>query len=100
MRLSQITVENHSRISDLQIRVSNHLVIVGANDIRKTSLLRVLNFILGSSTAQMYAALNKTDLRDPARAFVASVQLVDFNADTASYSTEKSTSTRPTKPKV
>ena len=78
MRLSQIGVENHSRISDLDIRVGNHLVIIGANDVGKSSLLRLLNLLLGSSTAQLYAALGKEDLRDQSKPLIVSARLVGF----------------------
>lgn len=78
VRLSRIVVENHSRISNLDIRVDNHLVIVGANDVGKTSLLRLLNLLLGSSTAQLYATLGQGDLRDQGKPLLVSASLVDF----------------------
>lgn len=53
MRLSRIEITNHSRIQDLNVKVRGHAVIVGANDVGKTSLLRMLNLLLGSTTAQL-----------------------------------------------
>lgn len=78
MRLSHIGVENHTRILDLNIRVGSHLVLVGANDVGKTSLLRLLNLLLGSSTAQLYSTLSKEDLRDQSRPLIVSAKFVDF----------------------
>ena len=66
MRLTRIFVKNHSLINDLDVQVREHLVIVGANDVGKTSLLRALNLLLGCTTAQLFNQLSKRDLRDPA----------------------------------
>lgn len=42
MRLTRFKVENHRRLADLDIEVRDHLVLVGANDVGKSSLLRCL----------------------------------------------------------
>lgn len=41
--------------------------VVGANDVGRTSLLRILHMLLGASTAQIFQALTSGDLRDPDR---------------------------------
>jgi len=64
MRLSALSVENYARFADVNIGVRRHLVVVGANDVGKTSLLRLLNVLFGS-TAGMYQSLCPSDLRDP-----------------------------------
>ena len=46
MQINRITLSNHSRIRDLKIGVREHAVIVGANDVGKTSILRMMNFCL------------------------------------------------------
>ena len=46
MRLTRIKVENHKRLADLEIEVRDHLVLVGANDVGKSSLLRCLDLLL------------------------------------------------------
>jgi hypothetical protein len=53
---------------DLKVEVRGHAVIIGANDVRKTSLLRLLNMLLGSTTAQLYQQAGIADLRDAASA--------------------------------
>jgi putative ATP-dependent endonuclease of OLD family len=63
VQLKRVTVTNYSRLADLDIEVRGHLVVVGANDVGKTSLLRVLNLVLGT-TAQLYQSLGPADLRD------------------------------------
>ncbi len=64
MRLSRVEITNHSRIQDLDLAVRRHAVIVGANDVGKSSILRMLNLLLGTSTAGLYQALKPGDLRD------------------------------------
>lgn len=66
MHLTRIVVSNYRRLADLDIEVRGHAVIVGANDVGKTSLLRLLHVALGAGTAQIYTALGADDLRDPA----------------------------------
>ena len=46
MRLTRLKVENHKRLADLDIVVRDHLVLVGANDVGKSSLLRCLDLLL------------------------------------------------------
>ncbi|WP_256984128.1 ATP-dependent nuclease [Rhodococcus sp. 05-2256-B1] len=57
-------IVNHSRIQDLDLEVRRHGVIVGANDVGKSSILRMLNLLLGTGTAGLYQALKPSDLRD------------------------------------
>lgn len=78
MRLSRIEITNHSRIQNLSIQVRGHAVIVGANDVGKTSLLRMLNLLLGSSTAQLYQQASVADLRDATADLVVEAHFVNF----------------------
>lgn len=77
MRIQRITVRNHARLADLDISVRGHLVIVGANDVGKTSLLRLLNLTLGP-TAQLYQQLTVDDLRDSDQKLAVDIQFADF----------------------
>ena len=65
MRVTAVRVQNYARLEDLDIEVRRHLVLVGPNDAGKSSLLRCLDFLLGSSTAQLYSNVTREDLRDP-----------------------------------
>lgn len=78
MRLSRVEISNHSRIQDLDLEVRRHAVIVGANDVGKSSILRLLNLLLGTSTAGLYQAIMSGDLRDPERPLVVSAWWSDF----------------------
>lgn len=61
MRLTHIKISNHSRLADYELDVREHLVLVGPNDVGKSSLLRCLNFLLGASTAQLYNRITVDD---------------------------------------
>lgn len=61
MRLTNLKVTNHQRLSDLSIEIREHLVLVGANDVGKSSLLRCLDLALGASTAQLYSKISAED---------------------------------------
>lgn len=79
MRLVRLKVENHKRLADFEIEVRGHLVIVGANDVGKSSLLRCLDLLLGASTAQLYSRISTDDFRDRDQPFVIEAILEDFS---------------------
>jgi putative ATP-dependent endonuclease of OLD family len=81
MHLTRIAVRNHSRLQDLELEVREHMVLIGPNDVGKSSLLRCLDLLLGASTAQLYSKVTIDDLRDPDGTFVVEVDLADFSAD-------------------
>jgi putative ATP-dependent endonuclease of OLD family len=79
MRLDRIKITNHSRLQDLDLEVRGHAVIIGANDVGKSSLLRLLNLLLGASTAQLYQQLSLADLRDEEAELVVEARSIDFS---------------------
>lgn len=81
VRLTRIAVENHSRLKDLELEVREHLVLVGPNDVGKSSLLRCLDLLLGASAAQLYSKITIDDLQDPDQPFVVEVDVAEFSAD-------------------
>ena len=89
MRISHIEITNHSRIGDLALDVRGHAVIVGANDVGKSSVLRLLNLLLGSSTGTLYQQLGLSDLRNPLAALTIRVTLIGFeDEDRALFTSE------------
>jgi len=89
MKLTALKVENYRRLADLHIEVREHLVLVGANDVGKSSLLRCLEFLLGASTAQLYSQISVDDFRDPDQPFMIEATLADFStADQALFPDE------------
>jgi putative ATP-dependent endonuclease of OLD family len=78
MRLSRVEIKNHSRIQDLDLEVRRHAVIVGANDVGKSSILRMLNLLSGASTAGLYQALAPADLQDAEQPLIVNAWWADF----------------------
>lgn len=81
MKLSSFKIENHSRLADCTLEVRKHLVIVGPNDVGKSSLLRCLDLLLGASSAALYGRIDATDFRDKSLPFVVEATLTDLKAD-------------------
>lgn len=78
LKIQRIQVSNHRRMRDLSIQVRGHAVIVGANDVGKTSLLRLLNLVLGATAGQLYSALSVDDLADQDKPMVVDVEFGGF----------------------
>ncbi|GGF31139.1 hypothetical protein GCM10010922_02720 [Microbacterium sorbitolivorans] len=81
MRLSKIKFENYARLVDREIEVREHLVLVGANDVGKSSFLRMLDLTLGASVAQLYANITVNDFRDSAIPLIIEVTLADLDPE-------------------
>ncbi len=81
MRLTGVRVTNHSRLVDLSLEVREHLVLVGPNDVGKSSLLRCLDLLLGSSIAALYQRIEPGDFRLRDAPFVIEGDLADFSVD-------------------
>lgn len=75
MRLTSLSVANHSRVTDFRIDVRRHLVLVGTNESGKSSILRCLDLVLGKSTADLYATVTAADIREPQLPFTIAVEL-------------------------
>lgn len=81
MRLTNLTVTNHSRLADFTIEVREHLVLVGPNDVGKSSLLRCVDLLLGASTAALYSRVTAVDLRDKTQPLIIEGKIEQFDAD-------------------
>ena len=79
MRLTRIKVENHRRLQDLELEVRQHMVLIGPNDVGKSSLLRCLDLLLGASTGQLYNQITPEDLRESGQPFVVEADLCEFS---------------------
>lgn len=78
MKLTSFSIENHSRLQDTSIAVRDHLVLVGPNDVGKSSLIRCLDLLLGASVAQLYSRLTGEDFRHLDQPLVIEAVLGDF----------------------
>lgn len=83
MKLSQITIVGHAVLADLEVPVREHLVIVGGNDVGKTSILRLLHQLLGASTQQLYQSLRPEHIREGSDLLIVEARLDDFSEDEA-----------------
>ncbi|GAA4698205.1 hypothetical protein GCM10025781_15350 [Kocuria gwangalliensis] len=81
MKLTRLHIQNHSRMADVAIDIRDHLVLVGANNTGKSSILRCLQLVLGATTAQLYAQITGEDFRDIDSEFIVEVELMDFSDD-------------------
>lgn len=73
MKVARVVITNHSRLGDTALDIGDNAVLIGANDVGKSSFLRMLNLILGCSTAQLYQSLSVKDLRQTDRPLIAEV---------------------------
>lgn len=64
MRVTHLSVSNHSGIPDLDIEVRDHLVVVGPNESGKSSLLSLLDAVLAGGTPRLYTVIDSESLRD------------------------------------
>lgn len=81
MKLTRLQVQNYSRLLDLEIEIRDHLVLVGANDVGKSSLLRCLDLLLGASTAQLYSHISPNDFRDRDQPLIVEADITGFTGD-------------------
>lgn len=83
MKLSQFTITGHAVLADLDVAVREHLVIVGGNDVGKTSILRLLHLVLGASAQQLYQSVRPEHIREGSDALVVEARIEDFSEDEA-----------------
>lgn len=81
MKITRMAVENYARLEDFTLTVHDHLVLVGANDVGKSSLLRCIDFAIGSTSAQLYTKISSADFRDPAAPLMIEVEFEEFDDD-------------------
>jgi putative ATP-dependent endonuclease of OLD family len=81
VRISRLEIQNYSRLPDVALEVRGDLVLVGPNAAGKTSILKAVQFVLGSSVASLYQTLTVDDLRDPSKQLTITVTFVEFTSD-------------------
>ena len=83
MKLSRFGVANHAVLADMSVEVRDHLCIVGANDVGKSSVLRLLHLLLGATVQQLYGALTPGELRDTGGVLVVTADFTDISEEEA-----------------
>jgi len=81
MHLTRVVIKNHRRLAETDIEVRGHLILVGPNDVGKSSLLRCLDLLLGANTAQMYSRVSVDDFRDEAQPLIIEATITGLDAD-------------------
>ncbi len=81
MRLTKLEWRNYRRIPDGEVTVRGHLILVGPNDSGKSSLLRALHLLLGTSNGQLNTAFKERDFTDPGGTLQLSVTLSDLTPE-------------------
>lgn len=79
MKISSISIKNHSRIPDLSLDIRDHLVLVGPNGAGKSSILRCLHMLLGIKNQQLYYNITVDDFRDPKGTFCVEAKLTGLS---------------------
>jgi len=85
LRISEIVINNHSRIPDCKIEARDNLVLVGSNGSGKSSILRCLDLLFGKTTQQLYYSITKADFGNEALPLIIRGKLADINDDELSY---------------
>jgi len=83
MRIYQVQVKNYSRLTDIELNVGKHLVLVGANNVGKSSLLTCLDWALGASMSRLYSDLDRDDFRDNSQPLIIRVSCNDLSDEDA-----------------
>lgn len=85
VKISSITVGNHSRLPDCTLDVRNNLILVGPNGSGKSSLIRCLDMLLGKNMQQLYYSIRNSDFRDTELPLFIEAQLTNLNCDELSF---------------
>lgn len=85
MKISSITINNHSRLPDCTLDVRNNLILVGPNGSGKSSLIRCLDMLLGKNIQQLYYSISNSDFRNAELPLFIEAQLTNLNSDELSF---------------
>jgi putative ATP-dependent endonuclease of OLD family len=81
MRVSRLKIANCSAVTDLDIAVSEHLVIVGPNSCGKSTMLRLIDAAIGVPVRRLRMSLRRGLLRDDETPLVVQVTFAALTAD-------------------
>lgn len=81
MKITSISISNHSRISDCTIDVRDNLILVGANGSGKSSIIRCIDLALGKTVQQLYYSIDKSDFKEEGQPFAVEVKLEGLSKD-------------------
>lgn len=85
MKITSISIRNHSRISDCTLNVRDNLILVGSNGSGKSSIIRCIDLALGKTTQQLYYSIDSSDFEDEELPFVVEVKLGLLSTDELTF---------------
>lgn len=85
VKISSITIMNHSRLPDCKLDVRDNLILVDPNGIGKSSLIRSLDMLLGKSIQQLYYSISNSDFWDVNLPLCIEAQLTNLNSNERSF---------------
>ncbi len=85
MKITSISIRNHSRISDCTLDIRDNLILVGANGSGKSSIIRCIDLVLGKTTQQLYYSIDSADFEDEELPFVVEVRLGLLSTDELTF---------------
>lgn len=81
MRICRIKIANYRGLHDFEVGLGAHGVFVGPNDSGKTSVLRALDLLLGSTLQSVYAQISPRDFTDPQKVIEIETDLLPADLD-------------------
>ena len=81
MRVSRLTIANCSAVTDIDIAVGEHLVIVGPNSCGKSTVLRLVDAAIGVPVRRLRMALRRGLIRDDELPLTVQVTFAALTAD-------------------
>lgn len=85
MKISSVTIRNHSRLSDCTLDVRDSLILVGPNGSGKSSLVRCLDMLLGKTMQQLYYSVSNSDFQDTGLPLSIEAKLTNLTVDELSF---------------
>jgi len=80
MKIAHIVIKNHARVADLDLSCRDHVVLVGPNASGKTTILHLLDAVLGARPSWLNSRFDTRDLRERDEPILVEVCLVDLDA--------------------
>ena len=81
MRVSRLKIANCSAVTELDIAVGEHLVIVGPNSSGKSTMLRLVDSAIGVPVRRLRLSLRRGLIRDEEQPLVIEVTFAELTGD-------------------
>lgn len=89
MRVAAVRISNHKRVADVAFDVRSHLVLVGPSAVGKSTIVRLIDAVIGASWSAVFASIDPSQLRDPAMPLEVEVRLTDLDPHEIAHFADK-----------